>query len=150
MSHESSKHEETIKISDKRRFNAEGETKDAPKNQDAQTENARKENAEDHQAAEAQAAFDAASLSDAKRETTRLPKIDFSAFVLSLSHNAMMFLEDHEDQKANLPMAKQMIDIIDMLKKKTQGNLEHEEERFLQAVLFDLQMRYLERKKQAG
>ena len=43
----------------------------------------------------------------------------------------------------NLPLAKQSIDIIEMLKEKTKGNLDPEEEKLLDIVLYDLRMKYV-------
>ncbi|HEX5035245.1 MAG TPA: DUF1844 domain-containing protein [bacterium] len=43
-----------------------------------------------------------------------------------------------------LPEAKYSIDLLAMLQQKTQGNLSPEEEKFLQALLYDLRLRYVE------
>jgi len=43
----------------------------------------------------------------------------------------------------NLPLAKQTIDLIGILREKTKGNLTPEEEKFLETILFDLRMRYV-------
>jgi hypothetical protein len=43
-----------------------------------------------------------------------------------------------------VPVAKQMIDIVGMLKEKTAGNLNASEERLMQDILFDLRMKYVE------
>jgi hypothetical protein len=50
----------------------------------------------------------------------------------------------------DLPAAQQLIDIIGMLKEKTRGNLGHEEQSLLDAILFELRMKYVERKRQAS
>ena len=86
-------------------------------------------------------------------EQEALPTIDFATFVLSLSHSALMHLGEaphpETDQvEANLPLAKQNIDILGLLEEKTKGNLSGEEERLLAQVLFDLRMRYVERSKE--
>jgi hypothetical protein len=77
-----------------------------------------------------------------------LPEIDFTNFVLSLSTSALIQLGEIQDpftQKAakNLPLAKQTIDLIGMLKEKTKGNLSPEEEKVIEYVLYDLRMRYV-------
>jgi hypothetical protein len=46
--------------------------------------------------------------------------------------------------RVNLPMARQTIDLLALLEKKTRGNLSGEEERLLEQVLCDLRMRYVE------
>jgi len=54
-------------------------------------------------------------------------------------------IEDPFAQKLvkNLPLAKQTIDLIGMLKEKTKGNLTSEEEKIIEYVLYDLRMRYV-------
>jgi hypothetical protein len=76
-----------------------------------------------------------------------LPEIDFSTFVLSLTTSAMVHLGEapHPDGATHndLPLAKQTIDILGMLKEKTAGNLSEEESRLLDEVLYDLRLRYV-------
>ena len=77
-----------------------------------------------------------------------LPEIDFTNFIFSLSTSALIQLGEIEDpftqkQVKNLPLAKQTIDLIGMLKEKTKGNLTPEEERLIDYVLYDLRMRYV-------
>ena len=88
-------------------------------------------------------------------ENDPLPSIDFATFVLSLSHSALMHLGEapHPDTnqiEANLPLAKQNIDLLVLFVEKTKGNLTGDEERLLAQVLFDLRMRYVERSKSAA
>ncbi len=77
-----------------------------------------------------------------------LPEINFSSFILSLSTSALMHLgevPDPQDQKIekNLPLAKQSIDILGMLKEKSRGNLNPDEEKLLDHLLADLRWRYI-------
>ena len=81
-----------------------------------------------------------------------LPNVDFSTFVLSLSHSALMHLGQapHPETgsvEKSLPLARQTIDLISMLEEKTRGNLSGEEERLISQILFDLRMRYVELSK---
>jgi hypothetical protein len=70
----------------------------------------------------------------------------FDIFVLSLNASALMQLGDGiEAGEANLPLARQTIDILAMIEEKTRGNLSGEEERLLHQILFDLRMRYSRR-----
>lgn len=104
--------------------------------------------ATDKEVTAAQAAFERASKAEedkARLRGLRLPKLDFPTFVLSLHHSAMMNLG--EETGASLPMAKHMIDTIEMLREKTRGNLEEEEAKLLQMLLFELQMKYVEKQK---
>jgi hypothetical protein len=50
----------------------------------------------------------------------------------------------------DLKAAQQLIDIIGILRDKTRGNLEREEESLLEAILFDLRMKYVELARQPG
>jgi hypothetical protein len=47
----------------------------------------------------------------------------------------------------NLEQAKYSIDILELLQEKTKGNLTEEEKKYLDNVLFDLRMNYLEEQK---
>ena len=80
--------------------------------------------------------------------------IDFYTFVLSLGSSAFVHLGDapHPETgkqvEPDLLVAKQTIDIIAMLGEKTKGNLTEEEERFLETLLADLRIRFVQ--KSAG
>jgi hypothetical protein len=82
-----------------------------------------------------------------------LPPVEFTTFVLSLSHSALMHLGEAPDPdtgsvvQKNLLLARQTIDLIAMLEEKTKGNLTGDEERLLAQILFDLRMRYVEKSK---
>ena len=84
------------------------------------------------------------------------PVIDFYTFVLSLGSSAFVHLGDAphpetgEAVPANLALAKQAIDILDMLREKTRGNLTPEEEKFMENLLTDLRLRYVERSSLKG
>ena len=85
---------------------------------------------------------------DVSAQERSLPDIDFTNFTLSLSTSALIQLGEIQDpftQKSakNLPLAKQTIDLISMLKEKTKGNLSPEEEKVIEYVLYDLRMRYV-------
>jgi hypothetical protein len=74
-------------------------------------------------------------------------EIDFISFVMSLAASALMHLGEHEEGTAappvDVPLAKQTIDVIGMLREKTRGNLNADEERVVESVLYDLRMRFL-------
>ena len=87
-----------------------------------------------------------------KSDEDVLPRVDFSTFILSLSHSALMHLGQapHPETgsvEKSLPMARQTIDLIGMLEEKTRGNLSGEEERLVSQILYDLRMRYVELSK---
>jgi hypothetical protein len=51
--------------------------------------------------------------------------------------------------RRDLHAAQQMIDIIGMLREKTRGNLDPTEQSLIDAVLFDLRMKYVELARQS-
>ncbi len=95
--------------------------------------------------------------SEVKQETAKqkeppLPEINFSNFILSLSTSALVQLGELPDpiskkKQKNLPFAKQTIDILEILKDKTKGNLEKNEEMLLDNLLYDLRMKYVQGSK---
>lgn len=83
-----------------------------------------------------------------KKEDIPLPEVTFSNFVFSLTTQALIQLGEIQDPGSketmkNLPLAKQTIDLIGMLREKTSGNLTKEEEAFVNTALYDLRMRYV-------
>ena len=77
------------------------------------------------------------------------PELNFSTFVISLSTQALMHLGEignpiSGNAETDVPMAKQMIDILVMLRDKTRGNLDPNENRLMEDILFDLRMKYVE------
>ena len=81
-------------------------------------------------------------------QETILPEINFINFLFSISTSALIQLGEIEDPISrkidkNLPLAKQTIDLIWMLKEKTEGNLTPDEAKLIENILFDLRMRYV-------
>jgi hypothetical protein len=73
-----------------------------------------------------------------------LPPMDFSTFVVSLRASAVAHMSAaSEAAEADLPLARQEIDLLGILEEKTRGNLTGEEELLLSQVLFDLRTRYV-------
>ncbi len=76
------------------------------------------------------------------------PPITFTTFLISLSTSALVQLGEIPDpftkeKGKNLVAAQQTIDLLGLLEQKTQGNLNEDEKKTLEAVLYDLRMRYL-------
>ena len=74
--------------------------------------------------------------------------VTFSTFVLGLSTQALLHLGEIEDPvsrriERDLEGAKQLIDILGILREKTRNNLEQGEENLLDSILYDLRMRYV-------
>jgi hypothetical protein len=85
---------------------------------------------------------------DASGQEIPLPEINFTNFLLSISTSALIQLGEIPDPATKqgvkeLPLAKQTIDLIGMLKEKTKGNLTPEEEKLMEYILYDLRMRYV-------
>ncbi len=90
---------------------------------------------------------------EAQETGRQLPPIDFMAFIGSLAATAFLHMgeklsSDQPELPVDLASAKQMIDLIDLIKVKTRGNLEKHEEDGLESILYNLRMRYLH--KSAG
>ena len=115
--------EKGFTIKDKRFFTSDERPKEEPKASEKKTESA-------------------------KKESVPLPEVSFSSFILSLSSSALLHFGEIPDpvtnkKEKNLPMAKQTIDILAILKEKTKGNLTKDEEALLDNILYDLRLRYV-------
>jgi hypothetical protein len=86
-------------------------------------------------------------------EASTLPEIDFSTFILSLSTSAlyqMGCVPDPETGKLSPPdrtLAQHAIETLEMLRVKTQGNLDPEEEKLFASLLYELRMKFVEIRK---
>ena len=131
--------ESSLKVTDRRKFTSEGEIRgDA----DTQMESSK----------HATPKVDEPEQGSAATSESQPPKIDFSAFLLSLATTGMAHLGEIPDpttnQKVeNLAAARQMIDILILLQEKTRNNLESEENKLLEALLYELRMKFLEKSK---
>lgn len=76
-------------------------------------------------------------------------QVSFSSFIVSLASSAMMHLGEAPDadgaRTENLPLAKNTIDVLGVLREKTQGNLDDDEQKLLDAVLYETRMKYLQK-----
>jgi len=85
-------------------------------------------------------------------ENNQQPQVNFITFILSLAGSVQIHLglapnpADNKTEK-NLPAAKQTIDLLDILKEKTKGNLTKDENELFEHVLFELRMKYMELSK---
>ena len=78
-------------------------------------------------------------------------ELNFSTFVLSLTSSAFYHLGDIPDpmtgkKEENLPAVKQTIDILIMLQEKTKNNLDAEESKLIEQLIYELQMKYVAKK----
>ena len=82
-----------------------------------------------------------------------LPEMTFSTLVLSLATSVMVHLgaspgpEAGDPPEVNIGLARQTIDILEVLSEKTKGNLEAEEEALLESTLHQIHMKFVEAKE---
>jgi len=134
-----------FRVADRREFTEEGELRDSAK--EAPSRPAGPAGASG--AAQGQERAGASASSPVVGQDSREPKMDFPTLVLSLTTTAMLqmgLVPDPATQKVekNLPAARQTIDILEILKDKTQGNLQPDETRLLDRCLHDLKMSFVE------
>jgi hypothetical protein len=84
-----------------------------------------------------------------------LPPASFSFLVISLRAQAEMQLGlmpfgGEEKQAPNLSLARHSIDLMDVLLKKTKGNLTLEEQRLLENSLTELRFRFVQVSEEAS
>ncbi|HZE21357.1 MAG TPA: DUF1844 domain-containing protein, partial [Desulfobaccales bacterium] len=81
-------------------------------------------------------------------QQVRLPEITFASLLVSLSSTAFISLGSVPDPETgktekNLPLAKQTIDLLGVLREKTRNNLTVEEDNLFEHLLYDLRMAYV-------
>ena len=130
--------EKGFTVQDRRRFSSEGESKtEQPEERPAPGP------------AAPTAAVPEGELHHAEGEMT------FTTFMVGLSTQALAALGEIPDpmsgeRSKDLNAAQQLIDIIGMLREKTRGNLDPDEDGLIEAILFDLRMKYVELARQSG
>lgn len=132
----SDKEHDGVKVTDKRRFDEKGDSREA----EGQTD------------AEAKTSEPAAEKEESKQAGQELPSIDFVTFILSLAssvqvHMGLMPNPGTGKSEKNMNLAKQTIDILGVLQDKTKGNLSPEEDKLLEGILYELRMKYVELNK---
>lgn len=90
-----------------------------------------------------------AAPSAADKTRPPLPEPSLKTFVSGLAGQVLINLGLFEDpttgkEEKNLEQAKYSIDLLEILKEKTKGNLTDEEEKLINTILYDLRMRYVE------
>ncbi len=88
-------------------------------------------------------------------KTTDLPKMDLTTFFLSISSAAYMGLglvpSPNQDQpQVDLELARQNIDLLELIYEKTRGNRTPEEDRLIEQLLFETRMKYIEKQRELG
>ncbi|MDP2046398.1 MAG: DUF1844 domain-containing protein [Deltaproteobacteria bacterium] len=85
---------------------------------------------------------------DKTAQASPFPGVSFSSFIFSLSSSAFVGLGAIPDPNTgkvekNLPLVKQTIDLLGVLRDKTRNNLTQEEETLFDHLLYDLRMSYV-------
>ena len=88
-----------------------------------------------------------------KEKETESFQIDFSTFIMSLTSSAFYHLGDMPDpstgkKEVNLPAVQQTIDMLIMLREKTKGNLKEDEEKLIEQLIYELQVKYVAKTKE--
>jgi hypothetical protein len=158
------KHEETFKVIDRRPFTAEGELrKDVVEAEERrETEVAEKIAASKDAAAKSDAARQIAAGADdasvaAPAENAELPASSrsFQMLIDFLARNAAAMLGGMSDPRTGQPFldidgAREMIDMLDVLREKTRGNLAAEDDQLLLEVIGSLKLSFMEISKAAA
>jgi hypothetical protein len=145
-----------FKVQDRRRFSAEGETKEggdetAPQSSESLDIKSRPAAGASETASKPPPAASNPAANPHSNEPP--PELTFAAFLWSLSEQALAALGEIPDPMSgkvthDLVLAQQMIDIIIMLRDKTRGNLDAHEQAMLKEILSGLQMKYVELARQ--
>ena len=161
------KHDESFKVVDRRLFTPEGEfRKEVAEQQDREREAVPAPSASNAAPAVAAAVPSGMNASPQKMAASGAAPAAVSAdapkrspafenLVRSLGQNAAMLLGGYADPRTGQPMldlegAREMIDMLDVLREKTQGNLAAEEDTLLLDVLGNLKLAFMEMAKAAA
>ena len=84
----------------------------------------------------------------AQAGSQQIPPVDFIGYLANLVETGRLYLEgipnpETDEVVTNLPLVKHIIDTIEMLEQKTQGNLTAPEANFLSNTLYELRMGYV-------
>lgn len=128
--------------------------KKATKKTEEKIEEKAKEKAEERKEEKTEEKKSEEKKEDQKTEAAQeiLPPLDFSSLILPFYTQALIKLglvtDPFSDKEGeNLELAKRLIDLLDLFKEKTEGNLKSEEEKFIVACIHQLKMAYMEKAK---
>ena len=138
-----------VKVSDRRRFSAEGEpleeTDTEPTQQASEGSSTEKETSAPEPPPPESAEAD--TTPSEGRGTPPLPPASFETLVLSFGMQAQFelgFGGQADQEPPNLDVARHSIDMLSVLQEKTKGNLSMEESRLLENTLTELRFRYVQ------
>ncbi len=146
-----------FKVTDRRMFTTEGEIREQQQPDSGEQAPPRKEEppkASQEEKPKPEAAQEPDQKEEAKPTAEQDPGqgVNFASFLLSLATTGMVHLgempEPSTGQKMeDLEAARKMIDILGILREKTQGNLSAEESHLLENVLYELRMKFMGKSK---
>ncbi len=162
MSEEKKQEKSTLKVNDRRRFTLEGTPRDDIQDEESEkieTPSSPEEIQTKPQEPETHAFHKETPPQEARNEApsnqqnpSQPPSHgldnDFNSLLISLATTAQSALGlggpgESSGMPQSLPQAKQAIDLLEMLERKTKGNLSMEEAQILQALLYELRMLYV-------
>ncbi|MBQ9405372.1 MAG: DUF1844 domain-containing protein [Desulfovibrio sp.] len=84
-----------------------------------------------------------------------MPEVTFSTFILSLASSALLHLGEVPNpetgqKQPNLPLARHTIDVLEMLRSKTEKGLDAQERAMLESILYELRMKFVMHSEQAS
>ncbi|CAI3226036.1 DUF1844 domain-containing protein [Desulfovibrio legallii] len=77
-----------------------------------------------------------------------MPEVTFSTFVISLASSALVQLGEVPNPETgqtetDLPLARHSIDVLEMLRRKTEKCLDEQESKLLESLLYELRMKFV-------
>jgi len=90
-----------------------------------------------------------------EQEKSVVPEASFPSLILTLAAGALQYMGLVENpvtksRDKDMKLAKHTIDTLGMLREKTKGNLQKEEKKLLDELLYDLKMKYVRAKGKEG
>lgn len=139
-SNDQNSNEKSFQVVDKRRFNASGQEREAASSQEEPV------TAEQNRPADTSGFVMGESHSQNQDES-----VAFTSFIMSLATQVLVQIGEMKPPSGmeipvDMEAARQTIDILDMLQKRTKGNLSQDEARFLEDILHSLRMSYVNKK----
>ncbi len=133
--------EQGFKVVDKRRFDGQGNEKELGQGHEGAAESDEK--------AQSESSF---TTVDAE-ERRHMPEITFSSFIMSLATQTLVLLGELKppsgiDITVDKDAGKQTIDILQVIRDKTRGNLTKEEDDLFEEILHNLRISYVKVTKQ--
>ena len=134
-------------VNDRRHFTAEGETRDDDSSRaDTKAPSATTAAVDPQPPREDPAG-------SARGEGGQRPALDFAGLLLSLGAQASLLLGmagEDDETPPDLPGAQAIIALLETLREKTEGRRTEDEDRILQAILYELRMAYVSRARAGG